>query len=207
MTKARGVRIPTPLVVSLGLSMVTVGVIAVVGSRLLAKGREDRREVTDDGGVTGPLAVQVDVESAAGAAETFLDAWRKHNHAVGLEVSAGNARDQVEDRQRREASLDPRDQEMQRVWNELAGSRLRVSVVSQESRPEDRLVLTTRARGTFLERPYEREFTFHVARTERGWVVEDMIPGAVLSEQPSILDVEPSRPDPSIFQPRGEDIP
>jgi hypothetical protein len=49
--------------------------------------------------------------------------------------------------------------------------------------------------------------TFHVVQIDGRFVVEDMIPGAVLTEQPSILDIEPSRPDPSVFQPRGQDVP
>lgn len=196
-----GSKIPTPLVLTMASAMVCVGLIAAFGGSL---------EVGDDeGGASPPSAsrVVVDTSTPERTAESFLDAWRKREHALALELSVGAAHEASEARLRADSSLDEEDQRIRAVWDSLAQTRLTLRIDVAEDIETDRMLLQTVAEGRFLDRPYEREIVFILKRVGEEWRVEDMQLGANLTEAPGVLQMPRERDDPGAIEVRGQDVP
>jgi len=193
-----GRRIPTPIVLATTSAMVCIGVIAYwVAS---ASAPEPTREMR------GPNDVIVDGTTPEQAAESFLDAWRKRAHDAARTLSTGAAREAVEQRAADDSHLSPDEREIkERVWDQMATTRLALRIAESEDLGEDRVVLRGTAEGTFLERPYAREVQFEVTRIEGQWRVAQVGFGEILSDMPDVLDV--TGRDPSEFEMRGEDVP
>lgn len=195
-----GAKIPTPLVLTLASAMVCVGLVAAFGGPLF--GVEETR-----GDAPEPASVEVDTSTAERAAESFLDAWRKREHALALELSVGAAHEAAESRLDADLELNEEDQRIRAVWDSLAQTRLTLRIEVAEDIETDRVLLQTVAQGRFLDRPYEREIIFIVKRIGDDWRVEDMQLGRNLTESPDVLTMPRVHDDPGIIAPRGQDVP
>lgn len=195
-------RLPVPLVLAVASAMVSVGVMAWLGTR------------GGDGPPTVDAApevpdVIVDASTPALAAESFLDAWRKRAHDQAFALSTGQAQDAVEGRRAADAELSPEDRAAkQRIWNSMADGRLQLLVDGSEDLPDGRVVVAGSAEGEFLDRPYARRVEFVMRRVRGEWKVEQIEFGEITSDVPDFLELDPSvGRDPSEFEIRGEDVP
>ena len=194
-------RIPLPLVLAAASAMVCVGIVAWLASGPGADATE--AETPDE------LDVRVDASSPALAAESFLDAWRKRSHQTALELSVGDAHTAVLNRLRSDELMSAEERAAkQKIWNDLATTRLSLMVDESENLPDGRVVIHGTAEGEFLDRPYAREIDFVTKRVAGKWKVEDMQLGDITSDVPDFLEIDPSvGRDPSEFEIRGEDVP
>jgi len=198
-----GTRLPTPLVLALASAMVCVGIVAIY----LAQSDEGPAQ---EGALAGGRpGVSVDTSTPALAAESFLDAWRKRNHGIAMDLSVGRARGAVLARQEADERLTPEELEVREgVWDHMADSRLTLQIDQSEELDDGRVRLMATAEGSFLDRPYRREMGFTLRERHDGWVVEHMELGEILTETPDFLDLDPDvGRDPSEFEIRGEDVP
>ena len=176
-----GRRLSTPVVLTLVSAMVSVGVVAL----LIARGGED--ETRDP---TGGRVELVD-DTPEHAAESFLDAWRKREHATAARLATGPALARVRARQSADAALAGPERELkQKVWDAMATERLAFFVEESERLPRGRLALRGTAEGTFLDAPYERALEFITVPEGDAWRVEDLTFGPILSDVPELLKLE-----------------
>ena len=159
-------RMPTPVVLTLVSAMVCAGVVG-----LLWNSGTDPIHVEEL-----PPPVTVDDRTPEAAAESFLDAWRKRDHAVAETLALGGALDAVRSRRDRDQTGDP---QLERIWDQMAAERLEFSV-DQSERLDEGLRLVGVASGTFLSEPYTREVAFSLRETADGWRVTDITFGDVL---------------------------
>ncbi len=172
---ARG--IPTPVVLAVASAMVSIGVVAALGPTLFdRKDEEEKREAA-------PL--RVDARTPEAAAESYLDAYRRREHAAAIALSVGTARAQAETRMERDARATEEERAAkEQLWDAMAAPRLAL-VVTRREPIEGGVALQGRAEGRFLERRYVREVAFDVLRRGDEWRVARMDLGAVL-EGPSL---------------------
>ena len=145
---------------------------------------------------SSPPRVEVNTETPVATAETFLDAWRKRDHDTATRLSAGVARQQVQERKRSDESLsdDERDVKTQ-VWDAMASSRLTLTVDERSETDDGQTLLRTRAVGEFLGRPYERRVAFGLTERDGSWRVTQMILGEHLQEPPDFLGSASREPE------------
>ncbi|MCS6799924.1 MAG: hypothetical protein NZ898_15655 [Myxococcota bacterium] len=195
-----GARVPTPLVLAVGGGMLAVGLVAAMVPRGVESGEAPR------GGVPRPRqGLVVDDSTPEAAAESFLDAWRRREHAVALGLSTGAARDAVVSRRDAELQFGQEGAELKRrAWDPLAAERLALRVEGSEVLDGQRVRLFTVAEGRFLGRPYARRIAFDVRRDGVRWRVEHMRLGEILGAPPPSIDtpLRDSEQDPSHFDPR-----
>jgi hypothetical protein len=177
-------RVPTPLVLAAASGMLSIGVVAFLLNRPADDGDE---------GTTGARAL-VAQGTAERAAESFLDAWRKRDHAAALQLSTGDARDAVRARQRADAALGEEERKLkEQLWDAMASTRLAFVVRESGTLEGKRVALHGVAEGEFLGQPYRRRVDFVVAPGEGGseerWQVEHMSLGEILSDVPDILQM------------------
>jgi len=189
----RGKRLPTTLVLAAASSMVCVGVIALLWNTA---------EPTPDPRATGaPDAVAVRTETPEDTAESFLDAWRKRDHAVAKQLSVGPALEAVVARERGDESLDPETRSIVKVWNDMARDRLEFVPDETANLDDGKLMLAGQAQGEFLGRPYERRIRFVLSHEAGGYRIYDMELG------PRIGEGYDAGPPPGEMPQRGQDIP
>lgn len=163
-------RLPTPLVLALVSAMVCAGLVGMLWN----VGSEPAIDVDEL-----PTPVDVDDRTAEAAAESFLDAWRKRDHAVAEALAIGQALDQV--RSRRERDDVAADPQLERIWDQMAAERLEFAVDTAENMNGDGdLRLIGVANGTFLKQPYAREVAFEMHETPDGWRVRSITFGDIL---------------------------
>jgi len=180
--------------------MVCVGVIAII-----ATGDDGE---ADAEAPPSPHEIPVDARTPEAAAETFLDAWRKRDHAICRQLSVEGALEAVVHRQEEDRALTDDEREVKsRVWDSMASGRLGLEIAESENVSETTIILRGAAVGEFLGRPYEREVEFTMVRIEDEWKVSRMGLGDILSDMPDFLDVPGEAYDPSEFEMRGEDVP
>jgi len=163
-------RLPTPLVLALVSAMVCAGLVGMLWN----VGAAPDLEVDEL-----PTPVDVDDRTPEAAAETFLDAWRKRDHAIAEALAIGQALDQVRSRRERDgAGADP---QLEKIWDEMAANRLEFAVDSAENlASEGDMRLVGVANGTFLSQPYAREVAFEMHETPDGWRVRSITFGDIL---------------------------
>lgn len=163
-------RLPTPVVLALVSAMVCAGLVGMLWN----VGGEPAIEAR-----ALPTPVDVDDRTAEAAAESFLDAWRKRDHAIAEALAIGTALDQV--RSRRERDGLGSDPQLEKIWDEMAAERLEFAVDAAENMGDDGdLRLIGVANGTFLGQPYAREVAFEMHETPDGWRVRSITFGAIL---------------------------
>jgi len=161
--------------------MVSIGAVALLRSRMPPE--VEPRAVH-------PAPARVDRSTPAAAAESFLDAWRKRDHATAEALSAGEARAEVEARREREPAESTPEAELRgRVWNALAADRLAYAVEETTERSPTEVTLRGVASGIFMNARYERRIEFDLTRTDAGWTVTAMRLGDVLSDTPDFLEL------------------
>ena len=199
MTAAKERRLSTPLVLAAASAMVSIGVIAWIGTR------SDEALPPADARSPNALDVQVDTSTPALAAESFLDAWRKRAHRDALALSTGEAHAAVEARASRDDQLSDEERAAkQQIWNAMAETRLRLMVDGSEDLPEGRVLIHGTAEGEFLERPYQRRVSFVLTQVDDVWKVERVEFGEIVSDVPEFLELDDSvGRDPSEFEIRG----
>ncbi|MDH5493231.1 MAG: hypothetical protein OEY14_14860 [Myxococcales bacterium] len=182
-------RLPAPLVLLLGGAMVAAGIFfAWIGG-----GGEDRPSPAPAAELEGaPTPVRRELATPEETAETFLDAWRKRDHALALELATGPAEQAVRARMRRDEALDPEETEIRSVWNAMASTRLAIRVERRQAEGEGRITLRTVAEGTFLDQAYARRVRFSIRAAGARWKVEAMELLEVL-EGPEGLPGSPER--------------
>ncbi len=162
-------RLSTPLVLALVSAMLCAGLVGMLWN----VGSEPAIEVDEL-----PTPVDVDDRTPEAAAETFLDAWRKRDHAVAEALAIGDALDQVRSRRERDgAGADP---QLEKIWNEMAANRLEFAVDTAENLDGGDMRLIGVAEGTFLGQPYAREVAFVMHETPDGWRVQSIVFGEIL---------------------------
>ncbi|MBO6938863.1 MAG: hypothetical protein JJ863_28100 [Deltaproteobacteria bacterium] len=162
-------RLPTPLVLALVSAMLCAGLVGMLWN----VGSEPEIQVDEL-----PTPVDVDDRTPEAAAETFLDAWRKRDHAVAETLAIGDALDQVRSRRDRDGvGADP---QLEKIWNEMAANRLEFAVDTAENLEGGDMRLIGVAEGTFLSQPYAREVAFEMHETPDGWRVQSIVFGEVL---------------------------
>ncbi len=195
-----GRRLPTPVVLALASGMVSIGIVAVLAT-------------SSDGGAEAeapqsPHEIPVDTRTPEAAAETFLDAWRKRDHALCRELAVEGALEAVIFREEEDAALSEEEREIKsQVWDAMATSRLQLQIAESENVSETAIILRGAAVGDFLGRPYEREIEFTMVEVGDDWRVARMGLGDIVSDMPDFLDVPGEAYDPSEFEMRGEDVP
>jgi hypothetical protein len=90
-------RLSTPVVLAIASGMISVGVVAV-----LATSSDDGAEAEAP---ESPHEIPVDTRTPEAAAETFLDAWRKRDHALCRELTVERALEAVITREEEDAAL------------------------------------------------------------------------------------------------------
>jgi hypothetical protein len=176
-------RIPTPLVLALASAFLSVGGIAIWVS-------QRGNEITP--AERSSAQVRIDASTPERAAESFLDAWRKREFDRAQRISIGEARAAVEAKIASDNELgDGAREEYQQIWATLAADRLRFLPEESENMPNGRLALRGVAQGDFAGRDYRRVMEFILVQQGDHWVVEEMTPGAILSDIPDILEVDP----------------
>jgi hypothetical protein len=195
-----GRRLSTPVVLAIASGMISIGVVAVLATR---SGDEVEAEVP-----TSPREIPVDTRTPEAAAETFLDAWRKREHAICRELAVHQALDAVVLREAQDAALSDEEREVKaRVWDTMATSRLGLQIAESENAADGSIILRGAAVGDFLGRDYEREVEFTMVRVGEDWKVARMGLGDILSDVPDFLDVPGETYDPSEFETPEEDVP
>lgn len=179
-------RLSTPLVLATASLMASVGLIGAWRGGLFGK--------ADDTPATEGAAVHVrKPHSPEATAEAFLDAWRKRDFAVAAALSTASAKSAVLAKQTDQEGLSDADRvAAEKVWGILAADRLRFLPNESENLPGGALALRGTAKGTFAARPYERKIGFELEPYGKGWLVRKMELGDVLSDTPSLLDVDPA---------------
>ena len=182
MSRAReGPRISTPAVLALVSGMVCIGVVGFAFRAAPEVDAPDDR-TTD---------IVIDTTTPERTAETFLDAWRKRDHAVAARLASGEALTEVEARRRRDADLSDHERELKaQVWDAMASERLRLLLHEAENLDGGRIRLAGVAEGTFLGQEYEREMHFVVHPGDEGWRVEQFHAGEILSNTPQMLQLD-----------------
>jgi hypothetical protein len=126
--------------------------------------------------------MRVEDETPEAAAESYLDAYRRREHATAIELSIGEARADAEAREARDARATPEERAAKaQLWDRMAAPRLRFVVESREARADGRLYLAGRAEGRFLEQPYVRRVAFELAPEADAWRVARMELGAIVA--------------------------
>jgi hypothetical protein len=172
-------RIPSPVVLALASGMVSIGVFAWLAA-----------EPAAPTAATPEPVVEVVDGDARGAAESYLDAWRKREHEVAIALSTGPARQAAIARRDADAALTEEEAAIKaQLWDDMASSRLTFEPAARIEEEGERVVLTGLARGDFLGRRYEREVRFRVAPHGSRWRVEEMILGPILSDLPDFLEL------------------
>lgn len=193
-TRKRSKRVPTVLVLSLSSAMVCVGLVAIF------MGRTPSETPTRDAGAT---PVEMETATPEDTAETFLDAWRKRDHAVAKRLSVGPAHETVLARERGDEGLDEDTRSVIEVWNSMARDRLDFVPDESANLEDGKLLLAGQAEGEFLGRPYERRIRFLLTQTPEGYRVYDMQLGPRVGG-----DLEhDAGPPPGQMPQRGADIP
>lgn len=165
-------RFAIPVVLAVASAMVTVGFFSLVMT------------VPDDE-PPPPPTLEVSDDTAEGAAESFLDAWRKRNHEVAAQLSEGAALEQVQERQAADAALDGPDLELRaQVWDAMAQDRLALRLEESMLRDDGSLELHGIAEGTFVDNPYRRRVFFLVIERDDGWRVVEVEFGEILTPLP-----------------------
>ncbi len=177
--------IGTPLVLAVASAMISIGLVAAFGPALL--GSDDAR------GDASASPIVVDATTPEGAAESYLDAYRRREHAIALALSVGDAHALAATRQARDARATPEELAAKaHLWDKMAAPRLRFVVTSREPSGATGERMRGRAEGTFLEQRYVREVSFEVVPEDGEWRVARMELGEVL-EGPSVA-TEDARP-------------
>ena len=183
-SKAKGTRIPTALVLALVGAMLSVGGVAIYAALNAPPPRPEQT-----------VSTELDLSTPERAAESFLDAWRKRDHAGARAASVGAMLTEVEAREARDTHLTAEERDLKRqIWDQLAEDRLRL-VLNESLRLDpdegrEALALGGVARGRFLGEEYEREVSFELVEIEDGWRVRSMELGAILSDAPDFLRLE-----------------
>ena len=174
-------RISTPLVLAAASAMLAVAGVVYVG---LTDDSEDETDL----GPEGPAELHVDDSTPESAAESFYDAWRRRRWSVASELSRGDARRAVLQKQAADEEL-PHEERIvaERSWEALARSPLTLALDQVDIHGDDRFTLSGVAEYQLVGRPYRREVGFDVEGTEEGYRVTAMRLGEVLPELPEIL--------------------
>jgi hypothetical protein len=180
-------RISTPLVLAAASAMIAVAGVVLFG---IGAGEEPAAP-------RGPRALTIDDSTPERAAESFYDAWRRRRWAQALEVSVGAAREDVLQKQARDAQL-PREERVvaERMWDALARAPLTMALDEAEMLGGDRYVLRGTAEYDFVNRPYRRRVEMVVRPSPEGYRVAEMRLGEVLTELPPMFQgaAEEERP-------------
>ncbi|MEZ4250497.1 MAG: hypothetical protein R3B99_19870 [Polyangiales bacterium] len=172
-------KLSTPVVLVLASLMICVGLLGFLWNRTAP---------TPSSPTPNAIEVLVDTSTPERTAESFLDAWRKREHALAEEMSEGVAREAVIVRRRRDEALSPEERDLKRqLWDSLAADRLQLRLNESERLEDDALALRGIAEGTFLDRPYERRMELVLVEREGGWKVRSFSFGEILSDVPSAL--------------------
>ncbi|MBW2465231.1 MAG: hypothetical protein JRH11_26515 [Deltaproteobacteria bacterium] len=193
-------RLSTPIILTLASAMVSIGVVAVIASRFGGP--------ADTGAPPSPHEIPIDTRTPEAAAETFLDAWRKRDHAICRDLAVEGALEAVLTRQEDDQALTADEREVKsRVWDAMATGRLLLELSESNEVSETTVGLLGVAKGEFLGRPYEREVEFMMVRVGDDWKVARMGLGDILTDMPAFLADPGETYDPSEFEMRGEEVP
>ncbi|MFO0695649.1 MAG: hypothetical protein U0230_18955 [Polyangiales bacterium] len=166
--------LPAALVLALASAMIAIGATAYYVAR------PERGLESVDAGAVAPRAAR-DLRDERSVAETYLDAWRKRDHATALAVSEGQAHGEALARKQAEERLDPAQRAATaEAWGAMATSRLRFVEERRRDLGDGRVYLEGRAEGTFLGQPYARLVGFEIARRAEGFRVLRMDLGSQL---------------------------
>lgn len=160
--------LPTPVVLALASVMLSVGVAGFGTGRIDGCGAKD----------PSLPVVRLHLTTPQGAAETYLDAWRKRRFDLAADVSVEEAHGTASQRARTEALLE--DDAVLKLWRQLADKRLDLDVRETEYPSDDRVILHGLATGEFMKRPYLREVTFETVQRREQWLVARMQLGSIL---------------------------
>ncbi len=131
----------------------------------------------------GAPPAQPNARTPEQAAELFLDAWRKRDHARARTLSTGTAAEQVEARQARDERIPPEQRRTsQALWNRLAKEKLSLRIRESQDLPGGKIALRGAAVGRFAGQPYRRQVEFLLRPYESTWRVEDVDFGTILSD-------------------------
>ncbi len=178
-------QVSAPLVLVLVSGMLSVGVM----SWLWVRAPETPAAVS-------PTTLIVDATTPERAAESFLDAWRKREHEVATDLTAGVAHQKVAERAASDARMTEHERELKvRLWDAMASGRLDLLIDEMAYLDEERVRVAGIASGTLLGEPYERQMQFWLRPAEAGveaddahdWRVDDFEFGEILTEVPRVL--------------------
>jgi hypothetical protein len=172
-------RISTPLVLAAASAMLAIAAVVLVGVNQAPSA------------TPAPLprgALRVDDSSPERAAESFYDAWRRRRWAEATELSVGEARHAVHQKQAADAAMDHESRIVaERGWDALAAAPLALTIEETEIESDDRFVLHAVAAYDFVGSPYRRRVVLHVRGTTEGYRVSRMDLGEVLTELPPMF--------------------
>ncbi|MEM6961058.1 MAG: hypothetical protein AAF550_04865 [Myxococcota bacterium] len=169
--------------------MVCVGVVAAGWTWYSSESRaqQDQTEST--------MRTQAGNTTPEGAAEAFLNAWRKREHERAAVLSVGSARRKVEARRARDHALTEEERTLkEQLWDVMAADELTLRVSSAETDGPHRLKLSGVASGAFMGEPYRRETEFNLARMEDRWFVSEVVFGTILTSAPAAFDLDRGAP-------------
>lgn len=172
-------RLSTPLVLASASAMLAIGLVIYAGL-------VDQSEAEPE--PEGPADLHVDDSTPEAAAQSFLDAWRRRRWPEATELSVGQARAQVLQKQASDEALEHDERIIaERMWDALARAPLTLALEEVEMHGNERYTLQGVAEYDFVRTPYRRRVAFDVEGSESGYRVSEMRLGEVLSELPSIF--------------------
>ena len=174
-------RISGPLVLAGASTMLAIAFLVFMGLSA-----EDEEALPDD--PEGPAELHVDDQTPEAAAQSFYDAWRRRRWAAAADLSRGDARHAVMEKQASDEAL-PHDERIvaERGWEALAHSPLTLALDEVNILEDDHFSLSGIAEYQLVGQPYRRRVEFDVEGTADGYRVSEMRLGDVLTELPEIL--------------------
>ena len=172
------------MVLAAASGMFTIGVLAVLNRTPPAQHPRST------------VRVALETDTPAATAETFLDAWRKRDHETAALLSTGTARQQVQERKRKDESLTPDERDVKaQVWDAMAQTRLSLEVDGSTQTEEGERPSSEHVRlATSSDVHTNAASTLQLSRHRGEWRVTRMTLGEQLQEAPDFLDTTPASP-------------
>jgi hypothetical protein len=134
-------------------------------------------------------ALHVDDTSPESVVESFYDAWRRRRWPEALGIAVGRARQDVLDKQERDAALSHDERVVaERMWDALAHAPLSLELDEVEMLGDEHYRLRGVAEYQFVGQPYRRRVSFLAEMESEGhYRVTQMDLGEVLTELPDLF--------------------
>lgn len=177
----KDVRVPTPVVLAVSSSMLAVAAVVFVGTL-------DEAEETAPTAIETAAALHVDDSTPEATVESFYDAWRRRRWSAALELSAGAAREDVLEKQRRDDAMPPDERVVAAAtWEALSSAPLTMALDRVDMLPDDQYALSGSAEYLLAGHPYVRRVDFLVVPADGHYRVAEMTLGEVTTELPEIF--------------------